>query len=84
MNTEQLIAILNEYPMSTRLDIVVEGHPLIKTTVVEMLIKLKDQPHNASLTFYACSNIILRERIDSSGGEAIIPPNRMWLEMDMR
>jgi hypothetical protein len=84
MNNAQLTTILNEYPMSTRLDIIVEGFPVLKTTVIEMLMKLVDQPRHASLTFYGCPNLILRERINSSGGDAIVPPNRMWLEMDMR
>jgi hypothetical protein len=42
-------------------------------------------PPDLSITrLYGRDNCIIRERIDSTGGEAIIPPNKQWLEIDMR
>lgn len=80
MNTEQLRSILLEYPMSLRLDVIVEGQRALETTVCEMIIKLMDQPQDGLLTFCGRSNIIVRER----GFNSCLAPFRPWLEMDMR
>lgn len=84
MNVEQLKLILQEYPMSRPVKIVVEKKVMLETTVVQLLMKLIDVPPNGWLAFCGRHDVILRERIDSSGGDAIIPPGRTWLEMDMR
>jgi len=84
MNVEQLMSVLREYPPSLRLVIVVEQHPMVEMTVVELMLKLMTQPPGALLTYYGCSNCILREKMDSKGGDAIVPMCKMWLELDLR
>lgn len=83
MNVEQLQSILSEYPMSLRLVIRAEPH-VLETTVAALMSRLMSLQPTALLTFCGWGNLILRERIDSSGGDAVIPPGRTWLEMDMR
>lgn len=83
MNVEQLQSILSEYPPSLRLVIRSEPH-VLETTVAAILSLLMSLQPTAWLHFCGRSEVILRERIDSSGGDAIIPPGRTWLEMDMR
>lgn len=80
MNNEHLQSILREYPMSMRLDVLVEKKTALETTVVEMLIKLAQEPPKALLTFCGLSNCILRERSINADR----PTHREWLEMDMR
>lgn len=80
MNNDQLQTILRQYPMSLRLDIIVEGERMLETTVVELLLKLMEQPQSALVTFCGRSCVIVRERGFNSG----LPPYKPWLEMDMR
>lgn len=85
MNVDQLITILNEYPLSSRLNIVVEKKTMLETTVVEMISKLMREPPNASLTFCGRDHCILREyaeRIEHQG--ELVRCHPRWLEMDMR
>lgn len=80
MNNDQLQSILREYPMSLRLDVIVAGEKMLETTVVEMLVKLMEQPQSALVTFCGRSSAIVRERGFNSG----LPPYKPWIEMDMR
>jgi hypothetical protein len=84
MNVEQLESILNEYPPSMRLDVMVERKAMLGTTVVELLLKLMEQPPDASVTFYGLSDCIIRERGEFTDDVAGAPPYREWLELDMR
>lgn len=84
MNVGQLQNILFEYPPSLRLVVKTGQLPPMETTVAAILSRLMSLPPTELLTFFGRSDMLLRERIDSSGGDAIIPPGRTWLEMDMR
>lgn len=84
MIVEQLLVILKEYPPSLRLDVIVEGQIIRRTTVIEMCIKLMSQRPSALLIFYACPNCIVRERGERTEDVAGAPPYRQWLELDMR
>jgi hypothetical protein len=83
MNVEQLKSILPEYPMSMRLVVTVEKQCMVETTVVEMLLKLIEQPPKALVTFYGRSEIIIREHVEEPLlGEKSI--RKEWLEFDLR
>jgi hypothetical protein len=84
MRVGQLQSILNEYRPSMKLIVIVEQQRLLQTTVVEMLIKLVDQPREALLTFYGRSDCIIRERGEATDDVAGAPPYREWLEIDLR
>ena len=84
MQCEHLKSILGEYPMSRPLNVVVGRDVLLKTTVVEMLIRLAEQPPEGLLTFCGRTDIILRERMEPTEDVAGAPPIRHWLEMSLR
>lgn len=84
MQVEQLKLILQEYPMSRPLKIVVEKKVMLETTVVQLLTKLIDIPPNGWLAFCGRHDVIIRERGDFTDDVAGAPPWKCWLEMDMR
>lgn len=84
MNNEQLRSILAEYPLSLRLDVIVERERALETTVAEMICKLMDKPPGGLLTFCGRSECIIRERGERTDDVAGAAPYRKWLEMDMR
>lgn len=81
MNVEQLKSILSEYPMSLRLDVIVERTKVLETTVAEMVCKLMPEPQNELLTFFGRSNCIIRER---GFNTSVAPPYKPWIEIDLR
>jgi len=82
MNAEQLRKILNEYPPSRKLVIIVDGARVLETTVLEVLLKLMEKSQPALLTFFGRESCIIRERI---GGERPNAPYiNEWLEIDLR
>lgn len=62
MQTEQLRRILNEYPMSMRLNVIVDKTVAQETTIIEMLLKLGDVPDESLVSWCGFSNCIIRER----------------------
>lgn len=87
MHVDQLTKILNEYPPSRRLKVVVDHVVLLEMTVIEMLLKLEhdrakagDQP-NLLLTYFGRADGIVRERITNQGGFAL---PLEWVELDLQ
>lgn len=83
MNTEQLTTILNEYPMSRKLVVIVDGKPAWETTVIEVLLKLTSEPPSA-LTIFGRDACIVRERGEFTDDVCGATPYRDWLEIDLR
>lgn len=85
MHVAQLRSILNEYPMSRKLIVVVEGQNLIQTTVADFLSRLMSAQPTDLLTFCGLAHCIVRERIDMPRFECSpMPMTKEWLELDMR
>lgn len=84
MRASKVLSMLGEYPPSLRLKIVVNGEFRFEMTVAEMMVNLMTLPPADHVVLFSSTEFILRERCDSSGGEAILPANRMWLELDVR
>ena len=83
MNIAQLKSILAEYPMSMRLVVTVERQHLLETTVIEMLLRLIEEPPSDWVALYGYRDCIIRERVEEPLlGEKSI--RKEWLEIDMR
>jgi hypothetical protein len=67
-----------------RLKLFYEGHERFEMTVVEMICSLMRLPPDDDVPMFGATTFILRERCDSSGGDAILPAHRQWLELDAR
>jgi hypothetical protein len=88
MRKDQLVAILNEYPLSMRLIVTVERQEMLATTVIEMIQKLKPEPEpgrsDVLLTIFGLNDCIVRERTDAFNNASGTLMIKRWLEMDMR
>jgi hypothetical protein len=89
MNTDQLKTILAEYPLSRRLNVLVDGTPIWETSVVEVLTKLMSEAPEKSppalLTIFGRDSCIIRERIDEGREPNHLGPQfNKWLEIDLR
>lgn len=93
MNVKQLREILDEYPPSMKLKVIVPpnskehwdvgGEAMLETTVIETIIKLMEHP-DPTMTIFGCYDCIVRERVEMNGRDTLFPANKMWLELDLR
>lgn len=84
MNVGQLRKILVQYPMDCRVVLTVEKQTRLETTIRDLLFRFLAEDDREMMTVFGFPDLIIRERVDSRGGEAIIPQSKMWLEMDLR
>lgn len=87
MNVIDLISILNGWPPSLKLKVHHRTGFVFETTVCEMIIRLMDLKRDQSppliMTLFGCSSFVFREKCDRSGGDAVIPRDKQWLEMSV-
>lgn len=84
MLAADLIEILNEYPLSTRLVLKNKGRDPLEATVYDMVAGLMRRPHDESVVFFGLNSCIIRERVKLPKYEAVAPPGCTYLEMDWR
>ena len=86
MRAKDLSAILQEYRPSMLLQILDQGCEMgAKTTVVELLSALLNQPDDAKVAFFGKGDcVIIRERGEETEGPPGAAPYRSWLEIDVR
>lgn len=83
MNVADILEALREFPPSMRL--IVRSPPpqvQVETTVIELTIRLAQEPPDVSMNYFGRSSFILREHQPKPTPNA--PPQLAWLTMDWR
>lgn len=75
--------VLLEYPPSKKLKIFEEGKLRFEMSIAQMASNLMAMP-DGQAEIFGKATFIIRERIDTSGSDAILPEHRMWVELDAR
>lgn len=83
MITRKVLHVLKQYPPSLKLKVMGDGELRLEMTVAEMMCAMMTLPPYEHAIVFGQSDFILRERMDSSGGDAIVPQSKMWLELDV-